>query len=154
MTQVWKLVLIPLLLVLPACGGGAAPASAPASAAASIPAGQKVKLTTATGVPSVVFTPMWIAIDTGLFAKYGLDVTLQNIEGVKQDQAIIAGEVQIGNVGGSEILNAQASGVQLIAIEETTASPLFEIHATPDIKKVEDLKGKTIAIMAAGSSTD
>jgi ABC-type nitrate/sulfonate/bicarbonate transport system substrate-binding protein len=42
----------------------------------------------------------------------------------------------------------------MIAIEETTASPLFEIHAGPDIKKVEDLKGKTIAITQNGSSTD
>src|SRR5712692_9275012 len=163
--------LTPLALagVLAACGGGAAaPASGPTSSPAanakpaasggaipSIPAGQKVKITTATGVPSVVFTPMWIAVDTGLFAKYGLDATLENIEGVRQAQAIIAGDVQVGNVGGAEILNTQASGgAKMIAIEETTASPLFEIHAGSDIKKVEDLKGKTIAITQAGSSTD
>jgi NitT/TauT family transport system substrate-binding protein len=178
MTQVLRKLLFPFaILALAACGGGAAPAGSapaassaaakpaasasakpPASASAKPPAsgaaGQKVKLTTATGVPSVVFTPIWIALDTGLFDKYGLDVTLQNIEGVKQAQAIIAGDIQIGNVGGSEILNAQAGGSKMIAIEETTASPLFEIHAQPDIKRVEDLKGKTIAITAAGSSTD
>lgn len=129
----------------PAASGGAVP---------SIPTGQKVKIVTATGVPSVVFTPMWIAADTGLFAKYGLDADLQNIEGVKQATAIIAGDVQIGNVGGAEILNSQANHAKMIAIEETTASPLFEIHAGPDIKKVEDLKGKTMAITQNGSSTD
>src|SRR5579885_1662302 len=120
----------------------------------SIPAGQKVKITTATGVPSVVFTPMWLAADEGLFAKYGLDVQLDNIEGVKQATAIIAGDVQIGNVGGAEVLNSQANNANMVAIEETTASPLFEIHADPSITKVEDLKGKVIAITQNGSSTD
>ena len=138
-----------------ASGGASAKPAASAGAVPSIPAGQKVKIVTATGVPSVVFTPMWIAADNGLFAKYGLDATLQaNLEGVKQAQAIVAGDVQIGNVGGAEILNSQAGGAQLEAIEETTASPLFEIHASSDFKKVEDLKGKTMAITQTGSSTD
>jgi NitT/TauT family transport system substrate-binding protein len=141
----------------PAASGGAASAKPAASGGAipSIPAGQKIKIATATGVPSVVFTPMWIANDTGLFAKYGLDATLQaNLEGVKQATAIIAGDVQIGNVGGAEVLNSRAGGANMVAIEETTASPLFEIHAAPEYKKVEDLKGKTIAITQTGSSTD
>jgi NitT/TauT family transport system substrate-binding protein len=138
-----------------ASGAASAKPAASAGAVPSIPAGQKVKIVTATGVPSVVFTPMWIAADNGLFAKYGLDATLQaNLEGVKQAQAIVAGDVQIGNVGGAEILNSQAGGAALEAIEETTASPLFEIHASPDYKKVEDLKGKTVAITQTGSSTD
>ncbi|MFI5265825.1 MAG: ABC transporter substrate-binding protein [Chloroflexota bacterium] len=140
----------------PAASGAAASAKPVASGGAipSIPAGQKVKIVTATGVPSVVFTPMWIAIDTGIFPKYGLDASLENIEGVKQAQALIAGDVQVGNVGGAEILNSRAGGANMVAIEETTASPLFEIHAPPEYKKVEDLKGKTMAITQTGSSTD
>jgi NitT/TauT family transport system substrate-binding protein len=129
----------------PAASGGAIP---------SIPAGQKVKIVTATGVPSAVFTPVWIAIDNGLFAKYGLDASLQDIEGVKQAQAIIAGDVQIGNVGGAEVLNSDVGGAKLEAIVQTTASPVFELHADPQYKKVADLKGKTIAITQNGSSTD
>lgn len=109
---------------------------------------------TATGVPSAVFTPIWIAIDNGLFAKYGLDASLEDIEGVKQAQAIIAGDVQIGNVGGAEVLNSDVGGAKLEAILQTTASPVFELHADPQYKKVEDLKGKTIAITQNGSSTD
>src|SRR5690348_16723984 len=67
-----------------AAGGASTKPAASGGAIPSIAAGQKVKIVTATGVPSVVFTPMWIAADTGLFAKYGLDAQLENIEGVKQ----------------------------------------------------------------------
>ncbi len=133
----------------------AASASAAASAIATIPSGTKVKIVTATGVTSVVFSSVWIAMDNGLFAKYGLDATLQpNLEGTKQSQAMIAGDVQVGNVGGAEVLNGRAAGTDLEAIMETTASPLFELHAPPAVKSVEELKGKLIAVTASGSSTD
>jgi len=103
----------------------------------------------------VVFTTVWLAADNGLFAKYGLDVTLtDNLEGVKQAQAIIAGDVQIGNVGGTEILNSRVGGSNLIALMQTTESPLFEIHAAPTYKDVKELKGKTVAVTQTGSSTD
>ncbi len=160
-----------LLLVVAACGGTAAPtvpsstppmataspggpSSAPAGAIPTIPPGSAVKITTATGVPSGVFTPVWIAVDNGIFAKYGLDATLVNIEGVKQAQAIIAGDIQIGNVGGAEILNSRAGGASLVGIRESTASPVFELHAAPAIKQITDLRGKTVAVTQTGSSTD
>src|SRR5690349_8478996 len=83
-----------------ASGSASAKPAASAGAIPSIPAGQTVDLTTATGVPSAVFTPVWIAIDKDYFKQYGLNVKLEQIEGVTQAQAIIAGQVPIGNVGG------------------------------------------------------
>ncbi|HLY63995.1 MAG TPA: ABC transporter substrate-binding protein [Chloroflexota bacterium] len=106
-------------------------------------------------MPSAVFTPIWIAVDDGIFAKYGLDASLtENLEGVKQAQAIVAGDVAIGNVGGAEILNSDVGGAKLEGLMQTTASPIFELHADPQYKKIEDLKGKTVAITQNGSSTD
>ncbi|MBV8083308.1 MAG: ABC transporter substrate-binding protein, partial [Chloroflexi bacterium] len=133
----------------------AASAAASASTAAKPAASGLTKIVTATGVPSVVFTPVWVADEQGIFKKYGLDVSVtENLEGVKQAQAIIAGDVQIGNVGGAEILNAQVGGAKLEGTLQTTHSPLFELHAAPTYKRVEDFKGKTVAITATGSSTD
>ncbi|MDE3078267.1 MAG: ABC transporter substrate-binding protein, partial [Chloroflexota bacterium] len=116
------------------------PAGASSSAAAKssgvipqIAAGTTVSITTATGVPSAVFTPVWIAVDKGYFAKHGLKVKLAQVEGVTQAQAIIAGDVQVGNVGGSEVLNSRVGGAQMVAIAEGTASPVFEIHAPSSV---------------------
>jgi NitT/TauT family transport system substrate-binding protein len=158
-----------LLLATAACGSASPPASAspsasaaPASSSASaapvtiptIPAGQTVSITTATGVPSAVFTPVWIALDRGYFEQHGLNVKLEQIEGVTQAQAVIAGDVQIGNVGNTEVLDARVGGADLIGIRQFTNAPVFEIHADPSIKNIDDLKGKTIAITRTGSSTD
>ncbi|MFI5269266.1 MAG: ABC transporter substrate-binding protein, partial [Chloroflexota bacterium] len=105
-------------------------------------------------MPSAVFTPVWIAIDKGYFKQHGLDVKLEQIEGVTQAQAIIAGQVPIGNVGGTEVLDSRVGGADLIGILQGTDSPVFEIHAPPAVTNVDDLKGKTIAITRIGSSTD
>ncbi len=120
----------------------------------SIPVGKTVPITTAWGVISVVFAPIWIAYDSGYFRQYGLDVTLDHIEGVIQAQAILSGRVQVGNVGGAEILNAQAAGSPMVAIFQTTDSPVFELHTPPSIRSFADLRGKTVAITRTGSSTD
>lgn len=125
-----------------------------ASSIPAVPAGTTVSITTATGVPSAVFTPVWIALDKGYFANHGLKVTLQQIEGVTQAQAIIAGDVQVGNVGNAEVLDSRVGGAQLIGIRQFTSAPVFEIHAPPSIKNLDDLRGKTIAITRTGSSTD
>jgi NitT/TauT family transport system substrate-binding protein len=137
-----------------ASGSASAKPAASAGAIPSIPAGQTVDLTTATGVPSAVFTPVWIAIDKDYFKQYGLNVKLEQIEGVTQAQAIIAGQVPIGNVGGTEVLDSRVGGADLIGILQGTDSPVFEIHAPPAVKNIDDLKGKTIAITRVGSSTD
>jgi ABC-type nitrate/sulfonate/bicarbonate transport system substrate-binding protein len=92
-------------------GSSAGTANIPA-----IPSGQTLNITTATGVPSAVFAPVWIALDKGYFTAHGLKVSLQQIEGVTQAQAVIAGDVQVGNVGNSEVLNARVGGAQLIGI--------------------------------------
>ncbi len=109
-----------------------------------IPAGTRATITTAWGVLSAIFAPTWIAYDRGYFRQYGLDVTMDHLEGVIQAQAIVAGK----------ILNARAAGAPMEAILQTTDSPVFELHAPPSIQSVGDFRGKTIAITRAGSTTD
>jgi ABC-type nitrate/sulfonate/bicarbonate transport system substrate-binding protein len=142
----------PAASAAPSAAASASPAAS--GAIPTIPADKPVSITTATGVPSAVFTPVWIALDKGYFKEHGLNVTLEQIEGVTQAQAIIAGDVQIGNVGNAEVLDARVGGAQLIGIRQFTDSPVFEIHAAPSIKNIGDLKGKIIAITRTGSSTD
>ncbi len=119
-----------------------------------VPAGPPTAITTAWGVVSAVFAPTWIAYDRGYFRQYGLAVTMDHLEGVIQAQAVVAGKILFGNVGGAELLNARAAGVPMEAILQTTDSPVFELHAPPAIRNIMDFRGKTIAITRAGSTTD
>jgi len=142
-----------VLAAVPQPRGTAAPTSF-GPTIPEIPAGKTVPITTAWGVVSAIFAPIWIAYDRGYFRQYGLEVTLERIEGVVQAQAIVAGKIEIGNVGGAELLNVRAAGSPMVALLQTTDSPVFELHALPSIHSVADLKGKTIAITRAGSTTD
>jgi ABC-type nitrate/sulfonate/bicarbonate transport system substrate-binding protein len=105
-------------------------------------------------VVSAVFAPTWIAYDRGYFRQYGLNTTMDHIEGVIQAQAIVAGTILFGNVGGAEVLNVRAAGAPMEAILQTTDAPVFELHAPPSMRNIGDFRGKTIAITRAGSTTD
>ena len=136
-----------------AAASGSAAASA-AGAIPTIPAGKPETIVVGSGVPVASFAPIWLALDQGYFKKHGLEATLQQLEGVTQAQAIVAGQVQVGSVGEAEVLDSRAGGADLIVIRITTEFPVFAIHADPSIKTVDDLKGKTIGITRAGSTTD
>src|SRR5216683_3282713 len=50
--------------------------------------------------------PLFLARDTGIFAKYGLDVTLQGLGGGPVAMAaLVGGDIQIADITGSEIVN-------------------------------------------------
>jgi ABC-type nitrate/sulfonate/bicarbonate transport system substrate-binding protein len=133
--------------------GTAAPAAG-APPIPELPAGTTVPISTAWGVLSAVFSPTWIAYDRGYFRQFGLNVTMDHLEGVIQAQAIVAGKILFGNVGGAELLNARAAGSPMEAILQTTDSPVFELHAPPTIRSIGEFRDKTIAITRAGSTTD
>jgi NitT/TauT family transport system substrate-binding protein len=140
-----------LLLLLTACTQ--APFSAPAPAPS--PTSTPLTLTVATGPASAAYAPVWLAVERGYFARRGLQVSLQTgMGGVNQAQALLAGDIHIGNFGPSELLNARSTGAQVIGLAETIFSPLFELHSPPGLPTVEALRGKTVAITRTGSSND
>jgi NitT/TauT family transport system substrate-binding protein len=146
-----------LVLALAGCTAPAAPAPAPTRtpSIAAISPDAPLSLTVATGPASAAFAPVWLAVENGFFARHGLRVNLQTgMSGVNQAQALLAGEIQVGNFGPSELLNARSTGADVIGVAETIFSPLFELHAAPSFPSVESLRGKTVAITRTGSSND
>jgi NitT/TauT family transport system substrate-binding protein len=99
--------------------------------------------------------PLFLARDTGTFAKYGLEVTLQGLGGGPVAMAaLVGGDVQIADITGSEIINANANGADLVVL--ATLDPVYPyvFEVSPDITSKEDLIGKSIAIRATGDATD
>jgi NitT/TauT family transport system substrate-binding protein len=99
--------------------------------------------------------PLFIARDKGIFAKYGLDVTLQGLGGGPvASAALIGGDIQMADITGSEITNADANGADLLVL--ATLDPVYPyvFEVSPDIKTREDLIGKSIVIRAVGDATD
>jgi NitT/TauT family transport system substrate-binding protein len=98
--------------------------------------------------------PLFTATDTGIFARGGLDVDLQYIASTNAMAALLAGQVQVASTGGSEVINSVANGADLVVLATITPVYAVFLEVRSEIKTVEDLKGKNIAITNPGASFD
>jgi ABC-type nitrate/sulfonate/bicarbonate transport system substrate-binding protein len=100
--------------------------------------------------------PVDIGVQTGIFAKHGLDLQIANFGGGgKLHQAVAAGSVDIG-IGAGPELALIAKGSPEIAICDCFPSVRFIGIAVPEgspIKTVDDLKGKRMGVSSIGSLT-
>jgi NitT/TauT family transport system substrate-binding protein len=110
----------------------------------------RINWTAVTGAQSGMF----MAQQEGLFKKNGLDVELIHIPSSSRAiQAILAGEVAISFMDGSNAVQANLKGANLRLIAGATNRMVFSLMAKPDIKSISDLRGKKIGITRVGSST-
>lgn len=104
---------------------------------------------------SGTYVGIWVAHDARLFAVEGLDDQLIFIPSATQlAQVTVAGDVDIASLGGGPMMAAVLSGADLKAIGNNVNKLIFSIHARPEVKSIEDLRGKRIAVSRLGSSSD
>jgi NitT/TauT family transport system substrate-binding protein len=118
--------------------------------------GQTQTLTAFYTAHVVSMTPMWIAQETGLFKKHGADVRLVFIgSGPLGTTSILAGEVDIGIIGGFSPLRAFLGGAKnLVIIGQSKTYMVGSIVGKKEITSVQDLKGKRLGIDRIGSNPD
>jgi ABC-type nitrate/sulfonate/bicarbonate transport system substrate-binding protein len=98
---------------------------------------------------------IWVAHDAGYFSKEGLEDQIILIpSGSQLAQVVIAGEVDIAALNGSSAMAAALQGADLKVIGNTTNKLIFSIYVKPEIKNIENLKGKKIGVTRFGSATD
>lgn len=96
---------------------------------------------------ATALSPSWIAAEKGFWKKYGLDVELIYLDGgARSVAALIGGSVQL--VFGSDALVTigNIQGANLTRLGVTTNTLGYSIVTPPAIKKISDLKGKTLGI--------
>ena len=95
--------------------------------------------------------PLWIAEDTRLFEKYGLDAKLINIpSGNTAISALVSGEVDVVSGSGSASIVAAGRGLPVVIVG-SFGSTTYKLVANPG---VTDLRGKTVGTSRIGSTTD
>jgi NitT/TauT family transport system substrate-binding protein len=93
--------------------------------------------------------------EAGIFRKHGLDVELLYVAGGgRAAQVVQSGEVPIGIFTGGAVVNAALAGGDLVAIASSMNVMTFVVMARPEIRRVEDLKGKKVGVSRFGSATD
>jgi len=112
------------------------------------------KLTVGKASPtSSPMLPVDVGVKTGIFAKHGLDVTIQNFGGGgKMHQAAAAGALPATLSGGPDMAFT-AKGAPEIAVANVVGPATFlgvAVPADSQAKTLADLKGKKIAVAAVG----
>jgi NitT/TauT family transport system substrate-binding protein len=104
---------------------------------------------------SGVFAGLWVAQEGKLFEKYQIESHLVLIaSGSLMVQAMLGGDLPIAGAAGSAAVDASLGGADIVMFGSMVKVPAFYIMALPEIKTVDDLRGKTVGVTRFGSSTD
>jgi NitT/TauT family transport system substrate-binding protein len=99
--------------------------------------------------------PAWVAKDSGIFAKNGLDVALIFFTGgTTAILALVSGDVPITQVSGPGLVNSALAGSDAVFVAGGITSLNYVLLGKPGIKAAEQMKGGTLAISRFGSATD
>ena len=101
------------------------------------------------GAINAYMTSTWVAREQRMFAKHNVDLEPVFIIASRAAQAMLAGEVHVGLIGPTHVANAVAAGGDLVMFMGNQNSVRYQLVAHPSIKRVEDLKGKRVAIGAS-----
>ena len=116
-------------------------------------AGQLKKVRLAFSALAYANPPFWIAHDLKLFEKYGLESEIVYVGGSRPIQAMLGGSIDASQVGGAAAVAAAARGAEIAILGTVFSRLTFAIHASPQIKQISDLKGKTLAAGAIGGNS-
>ena len=125
--------------------------AAPLASKAAQPALETVRI----GIPGklVDFSPFYVGIKTGIYRSEGLAPQFIVMRSGIIIPALLSGELDYTTIYGSTIRSA-VSGLPLKVIATLITKQSFFLYAQPQFKRVQDLKGKRIAISGFASSTD
>ena len=97
----------------------------------------------------------WLAKDAKIFEKNGLDVEPVLLRGSGQtSQAMVAGSLFASSVALPAVMLADLNGADLVNVAHGIAAQASRLMVKPEIRKIEDLKGKKIGISSLGSAGD
>ena len=102
---------------------------------------------------SIAEFPFRLAQVKGFYREEGLEVEVILIRGAVGLQALLGGSVDYTSASGSTIA-AAVKGLPVKLVFIASAQPQFDLVAQPQIRSVQELKGKIVGISSRGGSID
>ncbi len=96
--------------------------------------------------------PLYLAKETGAYAKYGLDVQLEFVAFPGNIAALVSGQSQMVNTSLEQDMQAASKDGSMSLIGSSLNRGTFALIANKNIKTVEQLKGKKIAVTQIGDA--
>jgi len=98
--------------------------------------------------------PLWVIAENHLDQRYGVDVKPIYIAGgAILTHSLIAGDVTIALTGGA-VVGAILGGADLTYIGIGLSTYGFTVYAKPEIKDINELRGKVFGVITKGASSD
>ncbi|MPZ77159.1 MAG: PhnD/SsuA/transferrin family substrate-binding protein [Deltaproteobacteria bacterium] len=118
-------------------------------------AAQKGQLVVGFSAYSAAFMPAFVADRSGYFSQEGLSVKLIFFQsGVQLAQSLISGDTQIGMGSAPELITAVNAGVKMRAVWGISNKMPYALISRPQIRTINELKGKKIAVSSRGSLSE
>jgi NitT/TauT family transport system substrate-binding protein len=104
---------------------------------------------------TAIQAPFWIIKDAGYFKQEGLDANLIYIAASStMAQAMMAGEVAISTANSQAVVDTGLQGGDLVAVGAIVNFVALYVITAPEIKTVQDLRGKPVGVTRFGATTD
>lgn len=107
------------------------------------------------GIPSISISSgsFIVAKEAGFYRDEGLNVDLVVMRGAPAIQGLIGGTVPFASSGGAGLLPI-IRGAPLRILFTTFSRPMFWLYSKPEIRSIEELRGKKIGVSSIGSGPD
>jgi NitT/TauT family transport system substrate-binding protein len=139
----------------PASAAAKPTGGASASGAAASATGGLIPVNIAITAIATTTIPTWVADAKGFFKAQGLDPKISYIAGSTSSiPALLNGDVQIVETQPAASLQAQLKGQDTVALAAHAPYADLRFISQQSITKMEDLKGKTVAMTKAGTVSD
>lgn len=111
------------------------------------------RVTLAVPVHALSQLPSYVGVRYGLFREEGLEVQIVQMRTALVGPALIGRDLDFATAADT-MLRAATTGLPVKVIAFGGVRPALSLNVRPEIKSIEDLKGKMISVSSRGSTTD
>ena len=111
------------------------------------------RVTLAVPVHALSQLPAYVGARFGLFREEGIDIQIIQMRTALVGPALISRDLDFCTAADT-MLRAATTGLPVKVIAFGGVRPALALNVRPEIKRVEDLKGKMISVSSRGSTTD
>jgi NitT/TauT family transport system substrate-binding protein len=113
------------------------------------------KLRVAYAAITAAFSIPWVAKEAGIYQRHGLDVELVYIaSGSRAVQTLVGGSIDIACIGGPAGVDAKLAGADTVYVAIPVNKVLVFTVVAPQIRRIEEMRGKSIGVSRIGTVTD
>lgn len=93
---------------------------------------------------SATMAPLWMARDSGALSRENLEIEILSMQSTSAIPALLANEIDVVEVSAAPVLTAALRGIDVTFVAGLLNTMIWDFYARPEIKNIEQLKGKII----------